>query len=168
MCNVEIHPSLQERRRGNGFYCSRACVLNHVKVKKIKPENNVFCSFCDKSFYKPTNKLKNSKSGLYFCCREHKDLSQRLGGIKEIQPKHYGTGSPSESKHYRNIAFSIYPHECNFCGYKKFMEVLQVHHIDRNRNNDSPENLVIVCPTCHEEQHYLARTGRYRPSSKKN
>jgi 5-methylcytosine-specific restriction endonuclease McrA len=36
-----------------------------------------------------------------------------------------------------------------------------VHHIDRNRNNNDPSNLEILCPTCHEEEHYLNGDGVY-------
>jgi len=28
-----------------------------------------------------------------------------------------------------------------------------VHHIDKNRGNNSLENLKLVCPTCHVKEH---------------
>lgn len=44
--------------------------------------------------------------------------------------------------------------KCERCGYKK-VEILHVHHRDRNRNNNSLENLELICPNCHGEEHHL-------------
>ena len=37
-----------------------------------------------------------------------------------------------------------------------------VHHIDKNRGNNSLENLKLVCPTCHVKEHgkEWGKTGR--------
>lgn len=43
---------------------------------------------------------------------------------------------------------------CERCGYSKY-EILQVHHKDRDRNNNDLENLELICPNCHFEEHYL-------------
>jgi 5-methylcytosine-specific restriction endonuclease McrA len=99
----------------------------------------------------------NSKSGLFFCCRKHKDEAQRLGGIKEIQPSHYGTASSISS--YRERALRELPNECKNCGYKTYPEILEVNHIDCDRSNNDITNLEILCPTCHSEYHFTTRTG---------
>ncbi len=44
--------------------------------------------------------------------------------------------------------------QCERCGYGK-AEILQVHHKDRNRLNNELDNLELVCPNCHAEEHYL-------------
>ncbi len=44
--------------------------------------------------------------------------------------------------------------QCEKCGYKKF-EILQVHHIDRDRNHNELDNLELICPNCHYEEHLL-------------
>lgn len=51
--------------------------------------------------------------------------------------------------------------KCADCGYKKYPKVLQVHHIDENRKNNSIENLVVLCPTCHNVRHFLNKTGLF-------
>jgi hypothetical protein len=48
------------------------------------------------------------------------------------------------------------------CGYDKHPEVLEVNHKDIDRTNNSVENLEILCPTCHEEFHFLTVTGKWR------
>lgn len=46
---------------------------------------------------------------------------------------------------------------CERCGYSK-LEILQVHHRDRNRSNNRLSNLELVCPNCHYEEHYLEKS----------
>lgn len=124
------------------------CAKELKKVKSTAQSSEVICSYCGKSFMKPNSKLNGSKSGLYFCCREHKDLAQKVSfGLKEIQPSHYGT----TIKDYRKIAFNFYPHECSVCKYKEDNDILEVHHIDENHFNNEPSNLIILCPLCHRK-----------------
>ena len=43
---------------------------------------------------------------------------------------------------------------CERCGYAR-TEILHVHHKDRNHVNNLSENLELICPNCHCEEHYL-------------
>ena len=154
----------KEVKRGNGKYCSKICSNEGVKKKQIlrnslKNKPNVECCYCKKMFYKNSSKQSRSRSGLYFCCREHKDLAQTLQfGLKEIQPTHFGTGESN----YREIAFRIKPKICELCNYSKHPEILEVHHKDRNRENNAIENLEVLCPTCHMEEHFLNKDGKWK------
>jgi len=47
--------------------------------------------------------------------------------------------------------------KCGRCNYNKY-EILQVHHKDRNRSNNELENLELICPNCHLEEHYLKKS----------
>ena len=49
---------------------------------------------------------------------------------------------------YRKLAFAHYQAQCVHCGFG-IKEVLEVAHIDCNRQNNDISNLVILCPTCH-------------------
>lgn len=123
-------------------------------------ESNMVCAYCNTSFYRPESKRVNSKSGLYFCCREHKDLAQRIGGFPEIQPPHYGSENPVR---YRDglRRRGLITH-CQHCGYDKYPQILEVNHIDCDRSNNSPENLEVLCPTCHMEFHFSTNTGPWK------
>lgn len=159
-CQFPFDARLSEVNRGNCHFCSRRCVSLYIKSQRDTARStNVTCAYCRKPFYKTLSKQQNSHSGLFFCCGLHKDEAQRIGGIKEIQPPHYGTGNWSRT--YRSIAFRHQPPRCKYCGYSKYQGVLEVHHIDENRDNNDPSNLEIVCPTCHVEQHFLRRTGKH-------
>ena len=117
---------------------------------KTRIRKKAKCAYCGIEFERPLSKLENSKSGLYFCCREHKDLAQRIASGKQfdgMRPNHYG--SIDNGSGYRTVAFRTYPHKCAVCGWDEDEDILQVHHIDENRKNAKPENLIILCPTCH-------------------
>ncbi|MFA4917152.1 MAG: HNH endonuclease [Syntrophales bacterium] len=50
---------------------------------------------------------------------------------------------------YRKMAFETYGSLCAHCGFG-IPDVLEVAHIDGNRDNNDPLNLVILCPNCHK------------------
>lgn len=158
-CNKKFVTEQKEVNRGNGKFCSRSCSSKSSRKKTMKVKV-VVCSYCKIDFEKPISKLGNSKSGLFFCCRKHKDLGQRFeNGLTEIHPPHYkGIGN------YREIAFKAYGKLCSVCGYNKISNVLEVHHIDRNRSNNSVDNLSVLCPNCHQENHFLNEDGRFTKS----
>lgn len=128
-------------------YCSQDCAYTSSR-KRI----TVSCSFCGTSFEKKDSQRKNSRSGLFFCKRKCKDKAQQIGGIKELQLPHYGTGTSS----YRTTAFRSYGTVCNSCGnegiWREKPLTLDVHHIDGDRSNGRKENLVVLCPNCHRQE----------------
>jgi len=62
-----------------------------------------------------------------------------------------GIDTTSEPKriNYRKRAFAHYDPVCAHCGYG-IPDVLEVAHIDANRQNNHISNLVILCPNCHK------------------
>ena len=158
-CSIEFAAPQKEVNRGNGRFCSTACSAKRTR-KKTQKVLNCICAQCGKACWKPFSKIKNSRSGLFFCNRLCKETAQKLGGIKAIMPPHYGTSNGCHS--YRELAFNNLVAKCERCDYSKYVGVLEVHHIDGDRTHNSLENLRILCPTCHEEQHYLTSTGKYR------
>jgi len=151
-CKNECFVEKREINRGNGKFCSQQCSSDHRVANLQELEKNVTCAFCKQSFHMTFHRGKRSKSGLYFCCRLHKDNAQKIGGIKEIMPSHYGTGSPDNT--YRRTAFSNKPKICERCRYDQHPAAIIVHHKDRNRMNDSIENLEVLCSNCHAIEHW--------------
>lgn len=141
-------------KKYNKHYCSKECQKNRESTKTLVEFQ---CAFCSKLGLRNPNKFKNSKSGLFFCNRLCKDSAQKMGGIAEIMPPHYGTGTAN----YRKLAFESFEPKCNICGYNKYSAVLDVHHKDKNRENNDIDNLEFLCPTCHREVHYLDGSGQF-------
>lgn len=83
----------------------------------------------------------------------------------------YNRRNPQRKKkltkeNYRAIAFRSYEWECQICGTKEdteylygksrtvqFPTILDVHHLDSNRDNNDFRNLCLLCPTCHAKVH---------------
>lgn len=146
-CRTPFDAPLKEIRRNKGKFCSLSCASKSPTKFLRKP--NTLCAQCGKNFFRAPSKKANSKSGIHFCSRSCKDQSQRIGGIAAIQPPHYGNGLFN----YREKAFRENPPICKGCGYKAHRDVLEVHHRDKDRTNNTVANLVLLCPTCHSEVH---------------
>jgi hypothetical protein len=146
--------------RNQGRYCDRSCSAKGNAADRANlVEPNVSCAYCNEPFYKSPSRVSQSKSGLVFCCREHKDLAQRLDGIKEIHPDHYGV--EFGVKYRETAAKHLDMSHCSKCGYDRHPEILEVNHIDCNRKNNRIENLEVLCPNCHREFHFLTQTGHW-------
>lgn len=53
---------------------------------------------------------------------------------------------------YRNRALKHYGCKCSICNFDNVL-ALEVHHIDKDRNNNSIENLKVLCANCHRITH---------------
>jgi hypothetical protein len=51
---------------------------------------------------------------------------------------------------YRTTCFAFHKKECVICGENKIVEV---HHYDGDKKNNTPENLIPLCPTHHQYYH---------------
>jgi len=149
-CNQLFLAPNKYMSRGGSKFCSLTCAnrYNNIQRRKVRVSNCI-CAQCNKEFYKKPSNFRNSKSGLFFCCRECKNVAQKLDGIKDIMPSHYGNGTSQ----YRTIAMRMLPNRCNRCGYNSNTRALIVHHIDKNRNNNCISNLEVICANCHMIEH---------------
>jgi len=134
-------------------FCSSDC-WNKAKVNNAQVE--VTCAFCSKTFLKKKSLLKNSKSGLRFCNATCKCNAQKLGGITEIMPFHYGAGDGRYS--CRNIIQE--GSECVDCKENR-LYYLVIHHVDGDRSNNDVINLEIVCAKCHTKRHLKNVDGKW-------
>ncbi len=50
----------------------------------------------------------------------------------------------------QKICFQNHEKKCIVCGEEN---IVDVHHLDGNKYNDSPLNLIPICPTCHRYWH---------------
>ena len=157
-CGQPFLAKLSEVKRGYGRYCSRSCSAKHkeAKVRQQRQLNSV-CASCNKAFYRSPSKKERSKSGLLFCSRRCKDIAQRIEGLQEIHPSHYKGSFVS-----RQLALRQYGTQCSRCGYNRCIGILEVHHKNRDRSDNRLENLEVLCPTCHCEEHFLTGTGKWQ------
>lgn len=154
ICHHCQQPILNNRRL-NAKYCCANCFKLAQKIKhQENHQPNVECSWCKRPCRKALTKIRRSvhKHGriILFCNRICRYSAQKIGGIHEIQPEHYGTSTQVD---YRELAFSTYAAKCARCNYDKNTLALDVHHKDKNRSNNNVDNLEILCCNCHMIYH---------------
>ena len=109
------------------------------KIKDCYNCNNpmVVCEFCGSTFRKRKKELNKTK-------RSYCSINCRNRAMNDAKRK-------STINNYRNVADANYKHKCSVCGWDEDEDILEVHHIDENRENNNVDNLIILCPTCHRK-----------------
>jgi hypothetical protein len=153
-------------------------------AERFKRKSNTVCVICSKAIYRRPSELQATQNKVY-CSLKCYGISQRkeipcavcgkllLSGFNKktcsricanklrIGNK-YKTGRPAKDKvvTFRILKLRLMEmrgRKCERCEYAKY-EILQTHHKDRNRNNNKLENLQLICPNCHYEEHYLEKS----------
>jgi hypothetical protein len=136
ICKVQVYrrPSQIQRNDGN-IFCSQKCY--GIYCRKELP-----CLVCKKMILAGLHKKTCSRScsniyrtGIKYKLGRPRDKAEEIRGIKIRLLKHRGE-------------------KCERCQYPK-KEILEVHHKNRNRKDNSDGNLEIICPNCHAMEHYL-------------
>lgn len=129
------------KNAGYGSY-KHHCLNCWDRKEQDKWEDKV-CAYCGKTVKRLKSKIAVNKTGLFYCSREcgnrHKNVQREENGEWVA------------SKNYRLRAFQNQEHKCAICNWNEDERILEVHHVDENRENNLTENLKILCPTCHRK-----------------
>jgi predicted nucleic acid-binding Zn ribbon protein len=142
ICGKQVYRRKIELEKNNGrVFCSSKCY-----GKACRKE--IACLICKKPILSGANKKTCSRT----CANKHRI------GIK------YKLGAPRKDKvkSYRALKLRLAKargQKCERCGYSKY-DILQIHHKDRDRSNNELDNLELICPNCHYEEHFLNRETR--------
>lgn len=104
-----------------------------------KKKFEVVCKSCDKPFNVIEREKLHPMKDQYFCSRV---CANSVGG--KAKALKYGYTQ------YRTIAAKYHKEECVVCG---VTDILDVHHLDENRENNDASNLVFLCPNDHYRLH---------------
>ena len=66
---------------------------------------------------------------------------------------YYDTIRGFNVKKYHNISFELWKEVTKKCAICDFDKIVDLHHLDHNKNNTSRENLVGLCPNHHKMIH---------------
>ena len=145
VCGRKFKPNISHLKRGWSKCCSKKCRDESLKNGKF-----VSCDTCGKKVWRTPRHFKYSKSGKFFCTKS----CQTLWRNKVYSgPNHALWIEGSSSGFYRKkFLKSNIPVICNLCN-EKDKRILQVHHIDGDRQNNKIDNLVWVCLNCHHLIH---------------
>lgn len=130
-------------------YCSSKCIRpgkRSFPCPTKKPRATGACETCGKLYeFCPTGWTHSRR----FCSRS-------CAHIHVAKLLRVDTPKSTRMSHRKGIA------RCERCGWAEALEVLQVHHKDHNRENDTPDNWEVLCPTCHRLHHWREkRRHRY-------
>ncbi|MCC6323652.1 HNH endonuclease [Candidatus Nomurabacteria bacterium] len=150
ICSKEFYGKPYHIKKGQAKYCSQACMRVGSRTGKI-----VNCHSCNKEVYKTVKALRISKSKTYFCT---KSCQTKWRNSVFIGPKH---ANWKEGKHSYRSVINRYkvPKKCNLCKTEDF-RIIAVHHIDRDRKNNSIANLMYLCHNCHFLIHHYKNEER--------
>lgn len=130
----------------NPKFCSRSCNASYYnKLRKTKKSN---CLHCGES-------LRNKKGSKYCSLECHKQFMKKIFLERWKQGLENGKrGKHGVSKIIRDYLFEKYDNSCSQCGWNKVNAYsgkipLEVDHIDGNSDNNSENNIRLLCPNCH-------------------
>lgn len=146
VCNKEFNTKPCFVRRGHARFCSRACHHASMKTGEL-----VACGTCGKNIYRKPRLLRLAKNKKYFCNKSCQTVwrNQIYIGPNHKSWKHGRSSTASRSALTRTQK----KEECEVCNTND-ARVLAVHHIDRDRTNNTADNLVWLCHNCHFLVHH--------------
>jgi len=110
--------------------CGKEVLKGGIKQHTRACENGRNCPVCGKWFYSKGVTCSHGCANTFF---------------------RSGMSNPNVNENsYRVICFHHHERQCVVCGEALIVEV---HHIDEDHSNNSPENLLPLCPTHHQYVH---------------
>jgi hypothetical protein len=140
-CSATVSNSLFPRRKKIPMEEMRA---KRISKKILIPIESIAARFC-----KQCNVELNKGTQTYFCCSHCSEENSRQKAIEKIK-----NGEKVGIRPLKKYIISQRGNECEDCGWDKINSVtgncpIELEHIDGNSENNSVDNLKLLCPNCH-------------------
>ena len=152
-------------------------------IEQYKRKPNTICVICQTPLYRRPMELKATQGRAYcssncygLACRKEipcvicgkliltglnkKTCSRSCANKNRAGIKYAGRRSKDKVKHQQALKLRLLRlrgQACERCGYD-ILEILQIHHKNRNRKNNNLSNLELICPNCHAKEHFLEKS----------
>lgn len=162
----------EPKRRRTGVYlkcetCAREFYVHQARVRQVQSRNG-HIRYCSQKCY-----VKTGDKNPFWGQQHSQETITALASHPNRPRFSAGPENPNFTRYAKDHQFKSRPHraslswrisfkQCEICGYDRHPELLQVHHKDRNRRNNREDNLIVLCPNCHHEDHFKARDGFYK------
>ena len=117
----------------------RQCVKHNIDTSHFTEKINIIsknCPVCNKIITGVPSFVNSRATCSYGCANKLFRTGRGNGNWKENR--------------YQTTCFVDHKRECVVCGE---FNIVEVHHFDENHENNSPDNLVPLCPTHHQYFH---------------
>ena len=152
-------------------------------MTEYKRNPNIECVICKSPIYRRPAEIERNKGKAFcsmncygmFCRKENpcivcgklilaglhkKTCSRNCANINRTGIKYKINSQKSKVKSQQALKVRLLKErgkKCERCNYIKY-QILEVHHKDRSRENNDLENLLLICPNCHAEEHLLEKS----------
>lgn len=118
-------------------------VIIPIEKRRVKARTTRHCDYCG-------NEMVNVKEGKKFCCFDCSANYRRKIKFDQIE----AGNNNLYVRNYRNYLIYKRGEKCESCGWDKVNPVtgncpIELEHIDGNSENNSLDNLKLLCPNCH-------------------
>ena len=131
----------KELQNQNNICCSRSCAATLARSKKIIKTSA--CLWCQATI----------TLGGKYCNNNHKCLNEHKHDKRLVEYKK-GNLEGLGKNFFKQMVTDRDGYKCSCCGTHEWMGkpiVLDLEHIDGNSENNSEENLTLLCPNCHSQ-----------------
>lgn len=151
VCGKEFYMNPAHIKRGQGRFCSRKCmgIAYSGENGPCWKGPNCTCEVCGKEFYAKPSWIAKGRGR--FCSHKCRAIAMSgenspcwRGGIRFLlYPPEFNEVLKEQVREGQN-------HQCFICQLPdKNRKTLAVHHIDYDKVNNDPGNLVALCSSCH-------------------
>jgi len=161
-CGKEIETTPERIKKGRGKFCSKKCLaLSRPKGR----QNPLFGIKRKENIIKIIRQKRNGKKptlGKHWKISENKriNMARKNHWIKNNNPSWIDGRSRERGYNVdwkRGLRRSIRERDnyiCQICKNPQGDEALSIHHIDYNKENCDPKNLITLCRGCHSKTNF--------------
>lgn len=151
-------PHEDPKRFSQRRFCGQQCVrlyANDYHQRRIYGENIDrvrTCGFCGATLVR-----RDGESFAHFMARSTCDVvcGAKYMGVNKRVPEHLRRGQYGPSFwQVRDAIRERDQHTCQLCGALPSTTAHAVHHIDYDKDNCDPDNLITLCRVCHSKTNY--------------
>jgi endogenous inhibitor of DNA gyrase (YacG/DUF329 family) len=145
-CGAEVWRRKSQLEKYPRSYCSPGCLFAARRKRITKP-----CAECGKSVTRKVSEVAKSKTGNVFCSQSCNTKHLNRSRIGSKHPNYNGGHRTYRVKAIRAHGAYCHSEHCELA--KAAIEIpegmLDVHHIDGDRENSDLDNLIVLCVWCH-------------------
>jgi hypothetical protein len=148
-CNNEFSVTNGNDRKYDHKFCGHSCSATYTNKKRVqKRKDKKKCLNCNSELHKGSKYCSNT------CKAEHNRINQVKQWLANEITGTINGGSFELLQSIRNYVMSSAADKCEECGDNRKnpysgRSILTIDHIDGDASNNRPENLKVLCPTCH-------------------